>query len=77
MFSFFWVFVNICRYLEISIMHCMRFLENEPPKSSFQRLVLMIRGITDPLAAAYARIYLARKGQTIMPRDTGMRKVLS
>ena len=58
-------------------MHCMRFLENEPPKSTFQRLVLMIRGITDPLAAAYARIYLAHKGQTIMPRDTGMRQILA
>ena len=55
----------------------MRFLEHEPPKSAFQRLMLMIRGITDPLAAAYARIYLARKGQTIIPQDTGTRQPIS
>jgi hypothetical protein len=74
MFSFSFGIYCECtgRYLEISILHCMRFLENEPPKSAFQRLMLMIRGIADPLAAAYVRIYLARKGQSINLQDTGM-----
>lgn len=58
-------------YLEIAILHCMHFLERDPPKSAFQRLTMMIRGLADPLAAAYVRLYLARKGQIIIPHEAG------
>eukprot|EP00250_Pteridium_aquilinum_P035393 c9320_g1_i1 orf=620-3430(-) len=58
-------------YLEIAILRCMHFLQKDPPISAFQRLNMMIRGLADPLAAAYARLYLARKGQSIIPHETG------
>ncbi|MCO5557198.1 hypothetical protein L7F22_010758 [Adiantum nelumboides] len=58
-------------YLEITILHCMHFLQEAPPIAEFQRLNMMIRGLGDPLAAAYARLYLARKGQSIFPCETG------
>lgn len=58
-------------YLEIAILRCTHFLERDPPKSEFERLTMMIRGLADPLAAAYARLYLARKGQSIIPSETG------
>ncbi|KAI5060297.1 hypothetical protein GOP47_0024717 [Adiantum capillus-veneris] len=58
-------------YLEITILRCLHFLQKDPPIQEFQRLNMMIRGLGDPLASAYARLYLARKGQSIFPRETG------
>lgn len=58
-------------YLEIAILHCMHFLQKDPPIVVFQRLNIMIRGLADPLTAAYARLYLARKGNSIIPHETG------
>ncbi|CAK9870815.1 unnamed protein product [Sphagnum jensenii] len=58
-------------YLEIAILRCMHFLEKDPPLASFQRLTMMMRGLSDPLASAYAHLYLARHGQALLPSDTG------
>jgi hypothetical protein len=49
----------------------MLFLERDPPVTTFQRLMMMIRGVTDPLASAYVRLYLARRLQAILPAETG------
>ncbi|EXB66322.1 hypothetical protein L484_008062 [Morus notabilis] len=46
-------------YLELAILPCRCFLD-ERPQDCFQRLVMMIRGLGDPLASAYCRLYLAR-----------------
>jgi hypothetical protein len=49
----------------------MHFLEKNPPLASIQRLTMMMRGLSDPLASAYAHLYLARHGQALLPSDTG------
>ncbi len=61
----------LCSYLEIAILRCMHFLEKNPPLASIQRLTMMMRGLSDPLASAYAHLYLARHGQALLPSDTG------
>ncbi|KAG0616815.1 hypothetical protein M758_5G143800 [Ceratodon purpureus] len=58
-------------YLEIAILRCTVFLEKDPAAGSIQRLTLMMRGISDPLASAYAHLYLARRGQVLLPPDSG------
>eukprot|EP00897_Mesotaenium_endlicherianum_P010563 jgi/Mesen1/9535/ME000064S08883 len=45
---------------------CMHFLEPSPPVAVFQRLAASMRGLSDPMAAAYARLYLARKGRPLL-----------
>ena len=32
---------------------------------------MMMRGLSDPLASAYAHLYLARRGQLLLPPDAG------
>lgn len=50
----------------------MVFLEKDPPVGSIERITLMMRGIADPLASAYAHLYLARRGQVLLPSDSGL-----
>ncbi|XP_022867447.1 UPF0505 protein isoform X2 [Olea europaea var. sylvestris] len=57
-------------YLELSMLHCWRFLLDHP-MDSLRRLVMMIRGIADPLVSAYCRLYLVRCAQRLPQRDTG------
>lgn len=45
-------------YLELAIFPCWRFLVDQP-LDSLQRLVMMARGVVDPLASAYCRLYMA------------------
>jgi hypothetical protein len=45
------------------IVESYRFIENDTMPQIFQRLSEMIKGIADPVVAAYARVYLARKGR--------------
>lgn len=57
-------------YLELAILPCWRFLNNRPA-DSLQRLVLMTRGLADPLASAYCRLYLAHCARKLPSCDTG------
>ncbi|KAG8502780.1 hypothetical protein CXB51_000578 [Gossypium anomalum] len=57
-------------YLELAIFPCWRFLI-EQPSESLQRLVMMTRGIGDPLASAYCRLYIAHRAQKLPSHDTG------
>ncbi|KAB2096057.1 hypothetical protein ES319_A01G083400v1 [Gossypium barbadense] len=57
-------------YLELAIFPCWRFLI-EQPVESLQRLVMMTRGIGDPLASAYCRLYIAHRAQKLPSHDTG------
>ncbi|KAG8386102.1 hypothetical protein BUALT_Bualt03G0114100 [Buddleja alternifolia] len=57
-------------YLELAILPCWRFL-HEHPGDILQRLVMMTRGIADPLASAYCRLYLVQCTQRLPPHDTG------
>uniref|UniRef100_A0A6N2M8D9 Uncharacterized protein n=1 Tax=Salix viminalis TaxID=40686 RepID=A0A6N2M8D9_SALVM len=45
-------------YLELAIFPCWRFLLDKP-QDSLQRLVMMARGVVDPLASTYCRLYMA------------------
>ncbi|KAI5604906.1 hypothetical protein BDE02_01G317500 [Populus trichocarpa] len=45
-------------YLELAIFPCWRFLVDQP-LDRLQRLVMMARGVVDPLASAYCRLYMA------------------
>ncbi|XP_021287819.1 UPF0505 protein C16orf62 homolog isoform X2 [Herrania umbratica] len=57
-------------YLELAILPCWRFLI-EQPAESLQRLVMMTRGLADPLASAYCRLYLAHRALKFPMYDTG------
>ncbi|CAN6451733.1 unnamed protein product [Victoria cruziana] len=57
-------------YLELAILHCRRFLESNFI-SNVERLTMMIRGVTDPLASAYCRTYMVRCAQALLPSDSG------
>ncbi|OVA03407.1 Vacuolar protein sorting-associated protein 35 [Macleaya cordata] len=57
-------------YLELAILHCWRFLDDQPWRN-LQRLVMMMRGLADPLASAFCRLYMARCAQKLLPGDTG------
>ncbi|XP_049350049.1 uncharacterized protein LOC125814625 isoform X1 [Solanum verrucosum] len=57
-------------YLELAICHCWRFL-SEQPANYLPRLVMMARGIADPLASFYCRLYLAHCAQKLPQRDIG------
>lgn len=58
-------------YMEMAILKCYHFLQVEPPRAQIYRLARMMRGLGDPLAAAYARCYLARRGAAVLPGDKG------
>uniref|UniRef100_A0A7N6FMB8 VPS35 endosomal protein-sorting factor-like n=1 Tax=Anabas testudineus TaxID=64144 RepID=A0A7N6FMB8_ANATE len=47
-------------YVEAAILKCNRFLNRSGIQETLPRLTAMIRGIGDPLVAAYARAYLCR-----------------
>ncbi|KAK4439774.1 VPS35 endosomal protein sorting factor-like [Sesamum alatum] len=57
-------------YLELAILPCWRFLHNHP-ENNLQRLVMMVRGIADPVASAYCRLYLVQCAQRLPQYDTG------
>ncbi|KAM6553777.1 hypothetical protein CsatB_014539 [Cannabis sativa] len=44
-------------YLELAILPCRRFLHNNH-ETCLQRLVMMTRGLADPLASSYCRLYM-------------------
>ncbi len=47
-------------YLETSLLRCYRFSCNvEGFPALIERLILMVRGIGDPLVATYASVYLS------------------
>lgn len=49
-------------YLELAIMPCWRFLINQPMEV-LDRLVMMVRGLADPLASLYCRLYMVHRMQ--------------
>ncbi|XP_076916852.1 uncharacterized protein LOC143576701 isoform X2 [Bidens hawaiensis] len=57
-------------YLELAILPCWRFLRDDVT-NDLMRLVMMIRGIADPLASAYCRFFLIHRAQKLPQRDTG------
>ncbi|XP_038125096.1 VPS35 endosomal protein-sorting factor-like isoform X2 [Cyprinodon tularosa] len=54
-------------YVEAAILKCNRFLSRSGIQETLPRLTAMIRGIGDPLVAAYARAYLCRVGMEVAP----------
>lgn len=56
-------------YLEIALIKSMSFLTQNEFNQTLLRLCHMIRGIGDPLIAAYVRCYLCRVGPTVT-KDT-------
>ncbi|XP_047464640.1 VPS35 endosomal protein-sorting factor-like isoform X2 [Mugil cephalus] len=59
-------------YVEAAILKCNCFLNKSGIQETLPRLTAMIRGIGDPLVAAYARAYLCRVGMEVAPhlKDT-------
>ncbi|KAM6898761.1 VPS35 endosomal protein-sorting factor-like [Lycodopsis pacificus] len=54
-------------YVEAAILKCNRFMNKGGIQETLPRLTAMIRGIGDPLVAAYARAYLCRVGMEVAP----------
>ncbi|XP_028800318.1 VPS35 endosomal protein sorting factor-like [Neltuma alba] len=57
-------------YLELAILPCWRFLLDEP-LDSLKRLVMMTRGLGDPVAFAYCHLYMAHCAQKLPSHDIG------
>ncbi|KAI4306118.1 hypothetical protein L6164_029425 [Bauhinia variegata] len=57
-------------YLELAILPCWRFLLDQPA-DNLQRLVMMIRGLADPVACAYCHLYMAHCAQKLPWHDIG------
>ncbi|XP_019456612.1 PREDICTED: UPF0505 protein C16orf62 homolog isoform X1 [Lupinus angustifolius] len=57
-------------YLELAILPCWRFLLDQPA-DSLRRLVMMTRGLGDPVASAYCRLYMAHCAQKLPAHDIG------
>ncbi|CAL1604893.1 unnamed protein product [Knipowitschia caucasica] len=55
-------------YVEASILKCNCFLNRNGISTTLPRLTAMVRGIGDPLVAAYARAYLCRVGMEVAPQ---------
>ncbi|XP_072311686.1 VPS35 endosomal protein-sorting factor-like isoform X1 [Eucyclogobius newberryi] len=55
-------------YVEASILKCNRFMNKTGIPTTLPRLTAMVRGIGDPLVAAYARAYLCRVGMEVAPQ---------
>uniref|UniRef100_A0A3Q3KWI5 VPS35 endosomal protein-sorting factor-like n=1 Tax=Labrus bergylta TaxID=56723 RepID=A0A3Q3KWI5_9LABR len=55
-------------YVEAAILKCNRFLNKSGIPETLPRLTAMIRGIGDPLVAAYTRAYLCRVGMEVAPQ---------
>ncbi|KAL1207085.1 hypothetical protein V5N11_004293 [Cardamine amara subsp. amara] len=49
-------------YLELAILPCWRFLINQPMEV-LDRLIMMVRGLADPLASLYCRLYMVHRMQ--------------
>lgn len=49
-------------YVEMSLLKCYKFINPSEMCSALSKIAKMIRGIGDPLVAAYARCYLVRIG---------------
>ncbi|XVF57509.1 hypothetical protein PTKIN_Ptkin06aG0211000 [Pterospermum kingtungense] len=70
---FVFAFFLLCfysNYLELAILPCWRFL-TEQPAESLNRLVMMTRGLADPVAFAYCHLYIAHRAQRLPLYDTG------
>ncbi|PON91931.1 Suppressor of white apricot protein [Trema orientale] len=55
-------------YLELAILPCRRF-QHDRPEDFLQRLVMMTRGLADPLASSYCRLYMAHCLQKLPSYD--------
>ncbi|CRK98610.1 CLUMA_CG011946, isoform A [Clunio marinus] len=52
-------------YVEMCLIRCYKFINPKEIDQSLQRISKMIRGVGDPLVAAYARCYLIRIGISV------------
>jgi len=59
-------------YMELAILRCAHFLQLQPPRAQLARAAAMLRGLGDPLAAAYARAFLATRAAQLLPGDAGV-----
>ncbi|XP_038690110.1 VPS35 endosomal protein sorting factor-like isoform X2 [Tripterygium wilfordii] len=57
-------------YLELAILPCWRFLHDRP-EECLQRVVMMTRGLADPLASSYCRLYMVHCARKLPACDTG------
>ncbi|KAK9938592.1 hypothetical protein M0R45_015320 [Rubus argutus] len=57
-------------YLELALLPCWRYLRDRP-LDCLQRLVMMTRGLADPLASAYCRLYMAHCIRKLHSHDIG------
>ncbi|KAK7371999.1 hypothetical protein VNO80_05366 [Phaseolus coccineus] len=57
-------------YLELAILPCWCFLLDQP-LDSLRRLVMMTRGLGNPVASAYCRLYMAHCAQKLPSHDIG------
>ncbi|BBH02020.1 hypothetical protein Prudu_012459 [Prunus dulcis] len=57
-------------YLELALLPCWRFLVDQP-LDSLRRLVMMTRGLADPLASAYCRLYMSHCMRKLPSHYTG------
>lgn len=57
--------------MELALLPCWRFLIDQPI-DSLQRLVMMTRGLADPLACSYCHLYVAHCAEKLPSFDSGI-----
>lgn len=57
-------------YIEMALLKCYVFISKDEIKPAIARLTTMIRGIGNPLVAAYLRLYLCRVASKLLGKDS-------
>lgn len=57
-------------YMELALLRCYVFISKNEIKPALARITKMIRGIGNPLVAAYLRVYLCHTASKLLGKDS-------
>ncbi|KAJ2952745.1 hypothetical protein O0L34_g7101 [Tuta absoluta] len=57
-------------YMEMALLQCYVFISKDEIKPAIARLTKMIRGVGNPIVAAYLRVYLCRVSSKLLGKDS-------
>ena len=57
-------------YMEMALLKCYVFISKDEIKPAIARITTMIRGIGNPLVAAYLRVYLCHNASKLLGKES-------